>query len=168
VSRRRGVPRRRSRQVALQVLYALDLAETTRSEPQPTAEETFERVAENFELPEGARAFGQELVSGIALHRAELDALLSEHATNWRISRMAAVDRNILRIGVYELTRTETPARVVLDEAIELARRFGADPSPAFVNGVLDAVARAVGRGDDRPDDAAGGQCVEEAREELR
>jgi len=168
VSRRRGVPRRRSRQVALQVLYALDLAETTRSEPSPTAEETFERVAENFELPEGARAFGQELVSGIVLHRAELDALLSEHATNWRISRMAAVDRNILRIGAYELTRTETPARVVLDEAIELARRFGDDPSPAFVNGVLDAVARAVGRGDDRPDDAAGGHSVEDAREDLR
>ncbi len=150
------------------MLYAVDLTETTRSEEPPTAEEAFERVAENFELPEGARDFGEELVHGTVLYRAELDALLSEHATNWRISRMAAVDRNILRIGAYELTRTETPARVVLDEAIELARRFGDDPSPAFVNGVLDAVARAVGRGDDRPDDAAGDHSVEEAREELR
>jgi N utilization substance protein B len=162
------VPRRRSRQVALQVLFALDLTEATRSECSPTAEEAFERVAENFELPEGARAFGQELVCGIALHRVELDALLSEHATNWRISRMAAVDRTILRIGAYELTHTETPARVVLDEAIELARRFGDDPSTAFVNGVLDAVARAVGRGDDCRGNAEGGDSVEEVREEFR
>ena len=168
MSRRRSVPRRRSRQIALQVLFALDLTEATRSECSPTAEEAFERVAENFELPEGARAFGQELVCGITLHRAELDALLSEHATNWRISRMAAVDRNILRIGAYELTSTETPTRVVLDEAIELARRFGDDPSPSFVNGVLDAVARAIGRGDERRGDAAEGRSVEEVREELR
>ena len=131
------------------MLYALDLTETTRSEDLPTAEDVFELVAENFELPEGARAFGQELVHGIAQHRVELDALLSDHATNWRISRMAAVDRNILRIGAYELTSTETPTRVVLDEAIELARRFGDDPSPSFVNGVLDAVGSAVGRGDE-------------------
>ena len=150
------------------MLYALDLTETTRSEDLPTAEDVFELVAENFELPEGARAFGQELVHGIAQHRVELDALLSEHATNWRISRMAAVDRNILRIGAYELTSTETPTRVVLDEAIELARRFGDDPSPSFVNGVLDAVARAIGRGDERRGDAAEGRSVEEVREELR
>ena len=150
------------------MLYALDLTETTRSEDLPTAEGVFELVAENFELPEGARAFGQELVHGIAQHRVELDALLSEHATNWRISRMAAVDRNILRIGAYELTSTETPTRVVLDEAIELARRFGDDPSPSFVNGVLDAVARAIGRGDERRGDAAEGRSVEEVREGLR
>jgi N utilization substance protein B len=130
------------------VLYALDLGETSRSETSPSPDEVFEAVAENFELPEGARAFAKELVHGISQHRSELDALLAEHATNWRISRMAAVDRNILRIGIYELTRTETPARVVLDEAIELARRFGDDPSPSFVNGVLDAIGSAVGGGD--------------------
>jgi len=129
------------------VLYALDLGETSRSEASPSPDEVFEAVAENFELPEGARAFAKELVHGISQHRSELDALLAENATNWRISRMAAVDRNILRIGIYELTRTDTPARVVLDEAIELARRFGDDPSPSFVNGVLDAVGFAVGRG---------------------
>jgi len=108
----------------------------------------FEAVAENFELPEGAREFARKLVCGIIEHRVELDALLSEHATNWRLSRMAAVDRNTLRIGAYELNHTDTPARVVLDEAIELARRFGADPSPAFVNGILDAISSAVGRKD--------------------
>jgi len=127
----------------------VDIGATARSGTPSLAEEVFERVAENFELPEGARAFAKELVHGISEHRAELDALLAANATNWRISRMAAVDRNILRIGAYELTRTDTPARVVLDEAIELARRFGDDPSPSFVNGVLDAIGCAVGRGEE-------------------
>jgi N utilization substance protein B len=115
----------------------------------------FEAVAENFELPEGAREFAAKLVRGIIEHRVELDALLSEHATNWRLSRMAAVDRNTLRIGAYELSHTDTPARIVLDEAIELVRRFGSDPSPAFVNGILDAVSFAVGRSEKAPGEVA-------------
>jgi N utilization substance protein B len=146
VTAKRAAPRSRSRQAALQVLYALDLTEATRSAAPADLDSVFEAVAENFELPEGARDFAAMLVRGIIEHRVELDALLSEHATNWRLSRMAAVDRNTLRIGAYELSHTDTPARVVLDEAIELARRFGADPSPAFVNGILDAVSCAVGR----------------------
>ena len=129
------------------MLYAVDLAEHARSGSQPDTEEAFELVSENFELPEGARAFAKELVNGIVQHRVELDALIAAHATNWRLSRMAAVDRNILRIGAYELVHTDTPRQVVLDEAVELARRFGDDPSPAFVNGVLDAVGRAVAEG---------------------
>ena len=165
---RRGVPRRRSRQVALQVLYAVDLAEQGRSGSRLNPDDAFELVSDNFELPEGARAFAKELVNGIVLHRAELDALIAAHATNWRLSRMAAVDRNILRIGAYELVHTETPRQVVLDEAVELARRFGDDPSPAFVNGVLDAVARAVGRGDDCRGNAEGGDSVDEVREEFQ
>ena len=80
----------------------------------------------------------------MSAHREALDARISEHAKNWRLSRMAAVDRNILRLAVYELEHGDTPASVILDEAVELARRFGDDPSPAFVNGVLDAVARSV------------------------
>ena len=131
------------------MLYAVDVAASSRSGAAASVDDSFDRVAENFELPEGAQAFAKEIVYGIERHHAELDALLSEHATNWRISRMAAVDRNILRIGAFELTHTDTPARVVLDEAIELARRFGDDPSPSFVNGVLDAVASAVGRGEE-------------------
>lgn len=144
---KRAVPRRRSRQVALQVLYALDLTESSGAEEPVDVERAFDLVAENFESPDAAREFAMELVRGIVRNRAELDALLAEHATNWRISRMAAVDRNILRIGAYELVHSDTPAQIVLDEAIELARRYGNDPSPAFVNGVLDAVARAGGRG---------------------
>jgi N utilization substance protein B len=125
----------------------------------PAAEEVFESVAENFDLPEAARAFAKQLVCGVTRRRDELDALLAQHARNWRISRMAAVDRNVLRIAVYELLRTDTPTSVILDQAIELARRFGDEPSPAFVNGVLDAVAHAV----ERPATLIGRQvCTEE------
>jgi N utilization substance protein B len=125
----------------------------------PAAEEVFESVAENFDLPEGARAFAKQLVCGVMRRRDELDALLADYARNWRVSRMAAVDRNVLRIAAYELLRTDTPTSVILDQAIELARRFGDEPSPAFVNGVLDAVAHAV----ERPATSAAGHAgVEE------
>ncbi len=146
----RAAARRRSRQVALQVLYATDLAETGGSE-RPPEDAVFEEVAAHFELPEGARAFAKQLVAGVATRRAVVDDLLARHARNWRLSRMAAVDRNILRLGAYELAHTDTPVRVVIDEAIELARRFGDDPSPAFVNGVLDAVAHEVRAPGDAP-----------------
>ena len=76
--------------------------------------------------------------------RPELDLRISEQARNWRLSRMAAVDRNVLRLATFELVATATPTSVILDQAIELARRFGDAPSPAFVNGVLAAVARAA------------------------
>ena len=158
---KRAAPRSRSRQAALQVLYAMDLTESTRSGAPADMDAVFEAVAENFELPEGAREFAAKLVRGIIEHRVELDALLSEHATNWRLSRMAAVDRNTLRIGAYELGHTDTPARIVLDEAIELARRFGSDPSPAFVNGILDAVSFAVGRSEKAQAPKATGEVVE-------
>jgi N utilization substance protein B len=163
VKEKRSAPRSRSRQAALQVLYAMDLAESSRSGEAADTDSVFEAVAENFELPEGAREFAETLVRGIIDHRAELDALLAEHATNWRLSRMAAVDRNTLRIGAYELSHTDTPARIVLDEAIELARRFGADPSPAFVNGILDAVSFAVAGGDKAPAAKAPGEVVEQS-----
>jgi N utilization substance protein B len=142
--RRASAHRHRSRQAALQALYAVDVVGALRSGRAPTPEAVFEGVAENFDLPEGARAFAKELVAGVLAHRDALDARISEHAKNWRLARMAAVDRNVLRLAVYELEHGDTPATVILDEAVELARRFGDEPSPAFVNGVLDAVARGL------------------------
>ena len=138
----RSSPRHQSRQAALQVLYAADLM--AGCEPTSPIEAVFDDVARHFELAPGARSFADELVSGVAAVRGELDALLAGHARNWRLSRMAVVDRNVLRLGAFELGHTDTPTSVILDEAIELARRFGAESSPAFVNGVLDAVARAL------------------------
>jgi len=150
VTRSARASRHRSREAALQVLYAVDLGRASEapgsSDPagRGDAGEAFDKVAENFELPEGARAFAKELVGGVTAHREELDARIAAHARNWRVARMATVDRNVLRLAVFELTHSTTPPAVVIDEAVELARRFGAEKSPAFVNGILDAVARST------------------------
>jgi N utilization substance protein B len=142
----RSSTRHRSREAALQVLYAVDMArrktaETAGSE-MVRAEEAFERAAAHFELPEGARVFAKELVTGVCRLRRELDDCLSAHSEHWRLDRMAAVDRNVLRIGAYEILHTDTPAPIAIDEAVELARRFAGEWSPAFVNGILDSVSR--------------------------
>jgi N utilization substance protein B len=143
VSESRPVARRHSRRLALQVLYAADLA---RQSANPDAkfdiDATFEDVATHFDLPSGARAFAQDLVSGVDRSQEQIDSQITVHARNWRLDRMATVDRNVLRLAVYELRADETPHTVVINEAIELARDFGSERSPAFVNGVLDAVAR--------------------------
>ena len=90
-------------------------------------------------------AWAVELVRGTARELHRIDPLITQHATNWRIERMAVVDRVILRLGVYELLCTpDTPPAVVIDEAVELARTFSADQAVAFVNGVLDAVHRGL------------------------
>jgi len=131
--------RHRSREAALQMLYAIDLGRRSRiGDPA----EVFQSVCENFELPEGARAFAKELVTGVTAESTSLDAEIARHAQRWRISRMAAVDRNVLRLGAFELLHSDAPAAVVIDEAVELARRFGGERSPGFVNGILDAIAR--------------------------
>jgi N utilization substance protein B len=140
---RGGSSRHRSREVALQVLYAMDIAERGAG-AAPAPEESLDGVAAHFELPEGARAFAKELLCGVVASRAALDELLARHAEHWRVERMAAVDRNVLRLAAFELLHSDTPTPVVIDEAVELARRFGGDRSPAFVNGVLDALARSV------------------------
>ena len=146
----RGASRNASRQLARQVLYAFDLASGVNApceqDDVPSADEVFESVAANFDLVEGARVFAKELVCGVMAQRDSVDAVIARHARNWRISRMATVDRNVLRLAVYELVHTNTPVSIVIDQAIELARRFGDDPSPAFVNGVLDAVAHRSGQ----------------------
>jgi N utilization substance protein B len=148
--------RRTSRQAALQVLYAADLA--GRGEPGPSLERVdaaFDAIGDHFELPEGARAYAKELVTGVAQHRERIDALLAAHATHWRLERMAAVDRNLLRLAIYEMAWGGTPSSVAIDEAIELARRFGSDRSAAFANGVLDAIGRTLAEGGPGPADRA-------------
>ena len=129
------MPRRsRSREVALQLLYEGDL------NPQRS-----ERVSATFLLERlhGDKLliqFARELVEGVQLHLNELDQLISKHSQNWTITRIAVTDRNVLRLGAYELIHTDTPGPVVLDEAIELSKRFGGKDSAGFVNGVLDQI----------------------------
>lgn len=140
----RASSRRRSREVALQVLFALDL-QRRRSNGTCGAEATFAGVADHFEVPEGSKAFAEELVQAVSEHGEQLDETIAARASNWRVSRMAAVDRNSLRLGAFELLHSDTPPAVILNEAIELAHRYGSDASPAFVNGILDAVAKSLG-----------------------
>lgn len=99
------------------------------------------------------RRFAEELVRGARAALAELDELLSRASRNWRLSRMAWVDRNLLRLATYELAHSPTPVRVVLNESIELAKRYGTSESGGFVNGVLDRVVEELGR---RPELGAG------------
>jgi N utilization substance protein B len=146
VSRTRRAPRQASRQAALQVLFALDVGPAG-----APVEQVFERVSDNFDLPEGARAFAKQLVCGVIGEREAIDAALARVSRHWRLPRMAAVDRNVLRLGAYEILHSDAPAAVAIDQAVELARRFGAEGSPSFVNGVLDAVAREAGRAEDGP-----------------
>ena len=152
----RRAPRRHSRRVALQALYAADLRAGERSGPPPAALEMLDRVADHFDLHEGAREFAEQIVRGVDESRETLDRRIASHARNWRVERMAAVDRNVLRIATWELAHTDTPDSVVIDEAIELARDFGSERSPAFVNGVLDAIAREL-----RDPAAASGDAAE-------
>jgi transcription antitermination protein NusB len=137
--------RAQSRQAALQLLYSVDVGPGGVDAMLPeNVDRALDVIAANFELPEAAREYARTLAQGVARHRVEIDRLIAGHATNWRIERMAAVDRNVLRLAVYEMGWEGLPPSVAIDQAVELARRFGADPSPAFVNGVLDAIAHTL------------------------
>jgi len=133
--------RHKSRQRALQVLFLWDQRQV--SIDDATAE--FYKTLDSDEgdpRPADPDAFMEQLVRGTAARATEIDARIVAKSANWRLERMPAVDRNILRLAVYEMTSTDTPAPVVIDEALELARQFSTDNSAAFINGVLDAVHR--------------------------
>jgi N utilization substance protein B len=133
-------PRHQARQVGLQVLYRYDQSHPV--DPLPSAIVTeLSQHFEHFKVPSAVREFASELVAGTLRKLPDLDALIEQAGTNWKIGRMSAVDRNLLRMSIYELKHfPDTPASVVIDEAVELAKQFGTAESPAFVNGVLDAV----------------------------
>jgi len=126
------MPRRhRAREVALQVLFQDDLNLGI----DPHVGEAF--IRRRLRWPELAE-LASSLVAGVRLHRLKLDQLLEHTADNWSLRRMAATDRNVLRLGAYEILYSETPNRVAINEAVELAKRFGAAQSGQFVNGILD------------------------------
>lgn len=95
-------------------------------------------------------AFASALLSGVRRHRSELDRLLALGADHWSLDRMAVTDRNVLRLGAYEILHTDTPAPVAINEAVELARRYGSSQSSLFVNGVLDRILRDTRGGADK------------------
>jgi len=132
--------RRRSRQRALQILFLWD----TRRQPVDDAINAYYDTLYSEEHPE-RDSFVDDLVRGTVTHLAEVDEQITKHAEHWRMERMPAVDRNILRLAVFEMTRGGTPAPVTIDEALELARKYSNEESVQFVNGVLDAIRRETG-----------------------
>lgn len=127
--------RTKSRERALQALYQIDVA-------AEGIDEALSRFWRSFEPVEReVRDLAEALVRGVAEHRLEIDETIERVSTNWRVDRMAKVDRNVLRLAVYELLRSDVPVKVAINEAIELGKKYGAEGTGAFVNGVLDKVA---------------------------
>ena len=133
-------PRRRAREAALQILY---LWEVGKMAPEDAIDLYF--LQHEPDADEALRAFASELVLGVVEDLVELDRLIEQHAANWRVARLAVIDRLILRQAAWELRhQADTPAAVVLNEAIELARQFSADEAVGFVNGVLDGIRKTL------------------------
>jgi N utilization substance protein B len=132
--------RHRSRQRALQVLFLWDQRKQEIGEAISSFYETL--GSEEDEPRSAPDEFMETLVRGAAAQSNEIDQRIIEKSDHWRLERMPAVDRNILRLAVYEMSELQTPAPVVIDEALELARQFSGDASVSFINGVLDAVHR--------------------------
>jgi N utilization substance protein B len=125
--------RRRSRECALQILFELDLAEGA-------LEEVLRRFWLGRGATDGERDFAERLVRGVVAGREGIDDRIGEAADRWRLERMPAVDRNVLRIAIHELLEADDPPAVVIDEAIEVAKRFGGEGSGKFINGILDEI----------------------------
>jgi N utilization substance protein B len=133
------ISRTRSREWALQLLYQAEFL----GHRQGEAIRFYRHFEDRGEVP----AYLIKLVEGVAAHQEELDALIRQYSEHWRLERMAAVDRNLLRLALYELLHEpEVPAKVVINEAVELAKRFGSEESGSFINGILDRVRQSVGR----------------------
>lgn len=133
--------RRRARECALQMLFQW---EGERGDPA-AVQETFWH---GWRVPITTRQFAEELFTGTLSRVEEIDQLIARHAEHWRLERMAAVDRNLLRLATYELqARPDTPPAVVIDEALEIARRFSSAESVEFINGVLDSIRQSLASG---------------------
>jgi transcription antitermination protein NusB len=134
--------RTKARERALQALYQIDVAATDLDEALARFWRSFEPVEREV------REMAEALVRGVAQRRREIDDAIEGVSTNWRLDRMAKVDRNVLRLAVYELQfRPDVPMKVVINEAIELGKKFGSESSGAFINGVLDRIAAALPAG---------------------
>ena len=135
--------RRKARECALQILYDLEFNVVVDGAPTEAAMREYwaafpEETSQNAEV----REFAEALVRGVRVHEDAIDALIQSASTNWKLERMALVDRNILRMATYELRHvTEIPRKVSLNEAIEIAKRYGTEDSGSFINGILDKIA---------------------------
>lgn len=129
--------RRQARECALQMLYQFELS-------RASINDVIVKFWIGSDADDETRIFANELVNGVVSRLNDLDTLLSTSSTNWKLTRMAAVDKNILRIAAYEISYCDNvPSKVAINEAVEIAKRFGTEDSGAFVNGILDNIAKA-------------------------
>ncbi|MER2599080.1 MAG: transcription antitermination factor NusB [Caldilineales bacterium] len=157
--------RRKARVAVLQALYEADVAN------HPAGEALSARLSDE-PLPEAAEAFARALLGGIITRRQPLNEMIVQHAPEWPLEQMAVLDRNILRIAIYELCdlSLDTPAKVAINEAVEMAKAFGSDSSPRFINGVLGALLTATPQpsvGDEETSAAYGGLTPQPATTEA-
>ena len=132
------VKRRKSREFALQVLYELDL---TKQHPS----KVLVQFEQHFSPKEEQDEFQEILVLGVLKHSQEIDRLIERYSDNWRLDRMSIIDRNILRIAIFELLYCgDIPPKVTLNEAIDLGKRYGSEESGSFINGILDRIQNEV------------------------
>ena len=130
--------RRRGRETALKLLYALDIT-------QEPADELLRASWLDTVVPEAVREFSVTLVAGVMAHRDEIDTLVQEWSMNWSLERIGIIERNILRFAIYELLfLTDIPPNVTINEAVEVAKRYGTDEAPSFINGILDRIKQEV------------------------
>jgi transcription antitermination protein NusB len=135
-----GYSRSRCREWALQFLYQAEFA-------GPDRTEALERFWQHFQTEGAPPAYLRNLVEGVAGHLEELDAFILRFSEHWRLERMTIVDRNLLRLAIYELLyQPDIPPKVVINEAVEMAKRYGSEASGGFINGILDQVRLSVGR----------------------
>lgn len=126
--------RRKSREFALQMLYQWDVS----GQKCAQVEALFWKAAR---AEASTRKFANQLFEGAAAQAADLDKVIKQHSKNWRLERVAAIDRNILRLGIYELRcGSDVPAKAIINEAIELAKKYSTEESAPFINGILDAI----------------------------
>ena len=150
--------RRKARECALQMLFAADVAGTRADE----LARTFWSELADGELDPQARDFATKLALGALAHQAEVDERIRSRAEHWRISRMALVDRNVLRLAVYEFLHEPTPRTVTINEALEIARRFSTYEATQFINGILDAIKRDLDQSSPQTDVTLNGELEEE------
>jgi N utilization substance protein B len=134
-----AISRSRCRELALQLLYQAEYLGHRQGEVI--------RFYRHFRKRDQVPAYLVKLVEGVVAHQEELDALIRQHSEHWRLERMASVDRNLLRLALYELLHQPAiPAKVVINEAVELAKQYGSEESGSFINGILDRIRQHVGR----------------------
>lgn len=134
--------RRRAREMALQMLYQIELSQTPPEDAIPLFYEIFSGEEDlEFDVPIASRPFAEDLVIGVETHLAEIDRTLAQTSQHWRLERMTLIDKNILRIALYEMLYLKSiPPKVSVNEAIEIGKSFGTEDSGAFINGILDHI----------------------------